>query len=369
MKKSLLWIFFLLLLFPVNTYGEDLLSIDDFDFRESEKILRQNGYEDIHVDTLLKALMKGDFNTVFTDGAALVKEKTVGDLIFVRRIMLNVLLIIIISAFFTNFANVFSKDNVSNMGFYVCYLLVISGIITIFETVCQVASGFIEVLLQFLTAMIPTYFVSIALLGQASAAGFYQVLVLAIGLVQFVFSAVLIPMIKIYLATGLVNNLSQEDFLSRLADLMKRFILFCNKFLVGAICGVNLIQAMILPSIDGIKNTAFQKIISAVPWLGNSAGSYVGILIGTSNLIKNVIGGFTMIVILLLCSIPCIKMEIYHIAFRLLSAVIQPVADERILSALQVVSDSIGFLLKLVLGSALLFIVCIGIICLTVKGG
>ena len=129
-----------------------------------------------------------------------------------------------------------------------------------------------------------------------------------------------------------------------------------------------MIQAMILPSIDGIKNTTFQKMISAIPWFGNSANSYAGILLGTSNLIKNVIGVFAVIVILLLCGIPCIKMEIYHIAFRVLSAVIQPVADERILSALQIVSDSIGFLLKLVMGSALLFIICIGVVCLTVKG-
>ena len=369
MIKKIVIVFLFIISFSVEVSAEEILSIDDFDFRDSSQVLMKNGYEEINTKKILKELISGNIGQVITDSLHFIKNKTLGDFIFVEKMLLNLMIIIIISAFFTNFASVFSKENISGTAFYICYLAVISVVITTFENICVTATDFLHLLVNYITALVPTFFVSVALVGQASASGFYHIIIIAIGLSQYIFLFLMIPLVKIYLAIGLVNHISKEDLLSKMCDLIKRIVNFGNKLLIGASTGLNVVQGLILPSIDIAKNTTIRKIIGTLPIVGDGIDSYSGILIGSVKLIKNTIGGFAIIVIIILCLVPYIKMQIYQILFQILAAVIQPVADGRLISGLQTVSESIGLLLKIILGNALLFVISIAVICMATSGG
>lgn len=370
MKKRIIeWTLLLLLMFPISVSADELITIDDFDFRDSTGVLKENGYETVDTKKILDELISGNIGSVISDSFVLIKKKTIGDAAFVEKILINLVLIIIISAFFTNFANVFSSNHVSDTAFYICYLAVISVVITVFETISVTASDFLRMLVHYMSALIPTYFLSVTLIGQASAAGFYQVMLIAIGIMQYMFLKIILPLVKIYLAIGLVNNLSEDNLLSKMGDLIKKIIRFCNKAFIGAVCGVNMIQGLILPSVDVAKNTTIKRLFGAVPGIGNGIDAYSGILLGSANLIKNTIGGFAMIIITTICLIPYIKMQIYRFSFMSLSAVIQPVADKRIISGLQVVTDAIGLFLEIIVICSLLFIISIAIICMTTSRG
>ena len=120
---------------------------------------------------------------------------------------------------------------------------------------------------------------------------------------------------------------------------------------------------MLLPNIDATKNSVALKMAQSVPGIGTSIGGYSGVIIGSLHLIKNVIGGYSIIVILLICLVPYIKIQCYHLAVRMLIAMTQPVADERITSGIQIAADCIEMMANLVLGIGILLIVCIAIIC------
>lgn len=367
MKKIIITML-IIFMFPISVSADELITIDDFDFSNSARILKENGYEDIHTDEILKELLSGNILGVIKDSGKLIKNKTVGDVSFVEKTLLNLLIIIIISAFFTNLANVFAKNNISETAFYICYLSIVSVIITIFETISAVTVDFVTMLVHYMSALIPTYFISVALIGQASATGFYHIMLVVIGLVEYLFLNIIIPMIKMYLAIGLVNSISKENLLSRMCDLIKRIIKFANKFFIGAISGVNLIQGLILPSVDIAKNTTIKRLFGSVPGIGNGVDAYSGIMLGSVNLIKNTIGGFAILIILILCIVPYVKMQIYRVSFGALSAVIEPVCDKRIISGLQIVTEAIGLLLEILVVCALLFIISIAIICLVTRG-
>lgn len=196
-------------------------------------------------------------------------EKTIGDVSLIEKTLVNLLLITIIASFFTNFANVFSKNGISDTGFYICYMVTVAIMVTMFEEFSIIAAQLVKLLLKFVGGMIPAYFLSVAIVGQAAAAGFYQLTLVIIEVCQFVFLKITLPAIKIYMAISLVNNISREDFLSGTTHVIENFINFVNKTMVGIVTGLNIIQGLILPSVDMAKNTTIKKFIGTLPVIGD----------------------------------------------------------------------------------------------------
>ena len=243
--------------------------MEDFDLGESTKALEKNGYKDLNIKNMLDEIMEGNVLDVIKQCGSVIYDKTIGDISTVEKLLGNLLLIVILSAFFTNFTNVFSNDSISSTGFYICYLLVITLLLTLFESFCLIASDFVKLLLEFMCGIIPAYFISVAITGQVSAAGFYQLTLVIIGVVEFIFLRILIPLIKIFVAISLVNNISKEDFLSKTTDIIKNLVGFINKTVIGVVAGLNIIQALILPVVDGAKNTTIRKMVGALPVVGD----------------------------------------------------------------------------------------------------
>lgn len=344
--------------------NEEYISMEDFDLGESTKALEKNGYKDLNIKNMLDEIMEGNVLDVIKQCGSVIYDKTIGDISTVEKLLGNLLLIVILSAFFTNFTNVFSNDSISSTGFYICYLLVITLLLTLFESFCLIASDFVKLLLEFMCGIIPAYFISVAITGQVSAAGFYQLTLVIIGVVEFIFLRILIPLIKIFVAISLVNNISKEDFLSKTTDIIKNLVGFINKTVIGVVAGLNIIQALILPVVDGAKNTTIRKMVGALPVVGDGTDAVTGIVLGSVNLIKNTIGGFSIIIIVLICAVPFIKIQLYSVSLQIAQAIVQPVADKRILSSISCVVQGIKMLVKVITGAAVLFIISIAIICI-----
>ena len=103
----------------------------------------------------------------------------------------------------------------------------------LFSELCNIAVDFVEMLLKFMYGIVPTYFLSVAITGQVSASGFYQLCLVIISVAQFVFLHIIIPLIKIYVAVSIVNNISKEDFLSRTAVVVLKY----SEFSYENFCG------------------------------------------------------------------------------------------------------------------------------------
>lgn len=130
--------------------NEEYMSIDDFEINDSIKTLEKNGYRDLNFRHILDEIMSGNVLDVIKECSNVVYQKTVGDFTMVEKALGNLLLIVILSAFFTNFANVFSNDGISSTGFYICYLIVTTMLMTLFENFCLIATDFVRLLLEFL---------------------------------------------------------------------------------------------------------------------------------------------------------------------------------------------------------------------------
>ncbi|BCJ95718.1 stage III sporulation protein AE [Anaerocolumna cellulosilytica] len=340
----------------------------DIEYDEIQKVIDQVlttndkiNFED-YVTDILTGNRKSSLEQILKDlKDALVKEVKSNISTFTGLISIAV-----IAAVFTNFSYAFQNTQVAETGFYVAYLLLFSILTASFISAATLAANTISAILDFMKALVPAYFISVAFCSSAATSMvYYQVSLFLITFVDMLLVHILIPMINIYLVISMANNLSKEDLLSKLADLISEVIRWSLKTLIGLVVGFNAIQGLILPVADSIKKSTLLKLAGAIPGIGNALGGVTESVIGAGILLKNAIGVAGVIVIITVCAVPIIKLAVTTLIYRVSSAAVQPISDKRMLKCVTASADACVLLLQTVIVGAILFLLTITIIAAT----
>ena len=78
--------------------------------------------------------------------------------------------------------------------------------------------------------------------------------------------------------------------------------------------------------------------------------------VGSGVLLKNAVGGAGVIVIIIVCAVPLIKLLVIALMYKLVEAVIQPVSDARLTECVHAAGEGIFLLLKTAGTVILLFV-------------
>lgn len=352
--------------------GDYLTYYEDFDYDDIQSaiddVLVSNGSFDFksYVGKLISSgegiSAKGAISDLFT---ALGKEFDAN-----RSALFKLIMIAIVAAVFTNFTNVFNNNQVGETSFYITYLLLFTTITGTFATATAVASDAISAVLSFMKALIPTYFMSIAFCSsKATTLIFYESALVLITIVDVILVHIMIPLVNIYMIITLVNNLAKEDFLSKLAELLESIIKWSMRTLFIAVVGFNTIQGLIVPASNSVKKTLAMKFTKAIPGIGNSLNSVAETVMGAGTLIKNAIGVTGLVVIILICVVPLIKLIVTMLIYKVGVAIVQPISDKRVISCISGAANAAGLLVYVVSIAAVLFMITIAILAATTSIG
>lgn len=119
------------------------------------------------------------------------------------------------------------------------------------------------------------------------------------------------------------------------------------------------LEGTLASSVDGITaKTAKTVVSSAIPVVGKILGDAVDSVLGCGVILKNAVGIVGVIMVIGICIMPIIKLIILTLAYKVLSIIVQPISDEKIVGLL----EQIGDIFKIFLGilSALSFMLIIG---------
>lgn len=280
-----------------------------------------------------------------------------------RQNLVYMLLIAVIAAVFTNFSGAFQSRQVSEIGFYVLYMLLITMCLTTFQVAMDGLEGKLESLLDFMRLLCPGYFMAVSIAaGSSSSLMFYNLVLILIYLVEVLVLRFLLPLINIYIMIQVMNYLVGEHLLSELADLIRKIITWILRTMLGGVVGLNIIQGLLSPTIDYLKRSSLTKAVEAVPALGNVFGGVADILLGTAVLIKNGIGMAGAVILILICSIPVAQMAAMTMLYKFAAAMVQPVSDKRITGCIRSVSEGYGLMLKVLYTTLILFLITIAVI-------
>ena len=237
-----------------------------------------------------------------------------------KKILVYMILIAVAAALFNNFTSVFQNRQVSEVSFYILYMLLMTLSLVTFQHTLQDTEQLLSYLTEFMKLLCPSYFLAVAFAaGSSSALVFYNIVLWIIYLVELVILELLMPIVHVFVMIQVLSNLTGEDLLSEFADLIRKGIAWCLKTLLAGVVGINV-------------------------------------------LLKNGIGAAGMVIAVMVCAVPVIRLVLLAFIYKFVAAMVQPVSDKRITACIGGVSEGYGLLLQILLYTALFFLITLAVI-------
>ena len=370
MKKIILTLTICLLTCVRVQGAEDEPDISDYDFSDIDRELSESGNEEFDFEDTVRKLISGDTEEGLNDIGTVLIDAVTAEIAAEKEVLVRILVIGMIAALFVNISGAVLSGKISETGFYITYMMLISALTAGYAIIADMVRETLTNLTSLMDAITPVYILSIGFsTGQTSAAAFYRVIVMIISLVEKILTGVVLPLIYIYMIVNIINNLADGKMLTRASELIKTVIEWMLKALMSFVIGINVIQSLISPIVDSIKTGTFGKVLSAIPGIGGALNSVSGIVLASGTLIKNAIGMASMIAIIVICFIPVIKTVIVSIAYKAVGAVLEPISDKRIVGCINGIYQSMVLLMKTLLYALVFFVLTIAIICSSTNTG
>ena len=338
--------------------------LSEFDFDEIERSLWEMFPEEkIEFGDVVTALMSGDAEEAGGVLLDFLSDVVSYEFRYNWHNLVYILLIAIAAAVFSNFSGAFRNRQISDISFYVLYMLLITLCLTSFQTAAQGLEERLDSVVEFMRVLCPSYFLAVAFAsGSVTSVFFYNVILLLIYVVELVIIRFVLPVIHIYIMIRVLGNLTGEDFLSESAELMHKVAAWILKTLLACVIGVNVVQGLLAPAIDTLKRSALTRTAEALPWVGNAMGGAAEIFLGTAVLIKNGIGMAGAVIAVLICLGPIVQLALMALMYKVAAALVQPVSDKRITACISGVSEGYELLVRVIFTVGLLFLLTIAVV-------
>lgn len=159
-----------------------------------------------------------------------------------KALFLTILILGIVAALFTNFADLFKDQQVSELAFYFVYLLLIAVLLKSFVNAAEIVREILGTVTTFMRLYIPTYMVAVgSSSGIASASVYYQILLFIVYLVEWGYLSILLPVVYSYVLLTVINGVWMEEKLTMLLELLEKVIGISLKVTLGIITGFSLL--------------------------------------------------------------------------------------------------------------------------------
>ncbi|MDY5022604.1 MAG: stage III sporulation protein AE [Blautia sp.] len=351
-----------------NQTAEELLEEIDFTKIQNmmDDMLGQNSFS---LTDAIKRLMSGE---EILSGET-VREYLRG--LFFNRLeqeksfFLKILLCVFMAAVFSNFAGLFENGQIGDMSFYMVYLLLFMLLMNAFSALTASLTRLILWLASFMKLLSPAFFLALAAsVGITTASVFQEGLLLLVWLLQWILGSVLVPAASLYVLFRMVNHLSKEEMLGKMADLMENLICWGTRTIMGTVLGLQVVRSLVAPVMDSLKRGVLGKTAGSIPGIGNAVNAVTELVITSAVLVRNSLGVAFVVVFVLVGLEPVIRYGIFCLGMRLLAAMAEPVSDKRIVGCLSAMGEGCAVLLRIFLTAEVLCILVFLIIMVNFGG-
>lgn len=365
--KRIILIFILVLMIPNYAFAEtqdEIMSSTQEKFnisgflKEAQKYTNES-FEEIDLSSMLGQAIQGkvDNNKLYKIIIKLLGKEVSSSL----KILISILVIIVIHGILKAITDGLENNSVSQIIYFVQYILIITLIMSNFSEIIKLVKDTANDLVGFINVLIPLLLTLMVYTGNITTSTVIEPIVLAISnFVSNIIADVLIPIVLIIVTFSIVSKVSERVQVEKLSKFLKSGVVWFLGIVLTVFVGVVSLEGTLSSSVDGVTaKTAKAAVSTVIPVVGKVLGDVVDSVLGCGVILKNAVGFVGVIVILSICIMPIIKIGTLSIIYSLASAVVQPIADEKIVKLL----DEMSGVFKLLLGilCALSVILIIGI--------
>ena len=334
---------------------QETLGINSF-IDEADKYTK-NIYKDIDMGELFSSAITGNI-----DNETIIKSilnNLGGEVINAITILVSILVIIVIHSILKSVSDGLENKGVSQITYYVQYILIVTLIMTNFVQILDIVKDSIQSLIGFMNSLIPIMITLMITTGSIVSANLIQPIILF--LITFIGNflvGVIIPLVLISTALGIISKISDRIQIDKISKFFKTSVVWILGVILTLFVGVVSIEGTLSSSVDGITaKTAKAAVSSFIPVVGKILGDAVDTVIGCSSILKNATGIIGIIVLIGIAIVPIIKLTILMTIYYLGAAICQPIADGKIISLLEQIGDTFKTLLAIMCSVSVMFII------------
>lgn len=272
--------------------------------------------------------------------------------------------IAILCAILKNIQTAFENTNIAKVTYSVVYLVLISIAIRSFSLALNVGKEAIDKMVSFIQALMPVILTLLASIGgMTSMALFNPLIVMSITIASTWIKNILLPIIFFASVIGVISNISVRFNVSFLADFLKQLCVFLLGLFMSIFLGVLVVNGAASSTIDGVTiRTAKFASKNFIPIIGGIFSDTVDTIVGCSLILKNGIGVFGLLLVLLMVIFPVVKILSLVLIYKLAGVIIQPVGENFIVKCLNDMANSLILIFVAVASVAVMFFVTITVI-------
>lgn len=279
-------------------------------------------------------------------------------------ILIKLTVLIVICSLLKNLQTSFLSEGVSEIAFYVCYIVIITILLVSFSTAVGLCSDIIENMVNFMYAVMPVLITLLISGGGITTGGIIQpALISVVEISATLIKNLFLPLIYLSAILTIINNISDKIQLAKLANLIKQITAWAIGCVLTIFIAIVSIQGTLGAVVDGVTTkTAKFAISTFIPIVGKTLSDAAETVIGCTLLIKNAAGILTLIGVLIICIVPLLKIIALVGLYKAAGALLEPLADKRISNCISDVAGSMLQLFALSAAVSLMFLISVTVL-------
>ena len=332
------------------------------DFLNETQNYTKDFLNDIKISDLLNSAITGKIdNKLIFSKIIKIFGKEIGKSL---KTIVGVLIIVLIHSILKTIADDLETSNISQVIYFTQYILIITLVMSNFADLILSITNTINNLVGFVNTLLPLLISLMIYTGSITTGGLLEPIMLFI--IQFISNtivSVVLPIISLIAVLIVISKISNKVQIGKLAKFMKSSIVWFLGILLTLFVGVVSLEGTLTSSVDGVTaKTAKAAVSSLIPVVGKILGDSVDSILGCGLVLKNALGVVGVIIIIGICITPIIKLAILTIMYNLSSAIIEPLADEKIVKLLEEFGNIFKLLLAILCSVSAMLIIGITLI-------
>ena len=331
-------------------------------FIQETKKYSDDFFADINISEVLNSAITGkvDNKSILNKILNIFGKEMVSSL----KYIISILVIVLIHSVIRAFADNLQTSNISKNIYFVQYILIITLVMSNFSNLLLNIKETITNLVGFMNSLVPLLITLMIYTGNIATSSLLEPIIMFI--ITFISNLIIdliIPVVSIIAALIIISKISDKVQIGRIAKFMKSSIIWFLGIALTIFVGVISLEGTLASSVDGITaKTAKAAVSSMIPVVGKILGDSVDSVLGCGLVLKNALGVVGVIIVIGICAMPIIKLSILTIVYNITSAIIEPLADKKIVKLLEELGDVFKLLLGIMCSVSVLFIVGITLV-------
>jgi stage III sporulation protein AE len=303
--------------------------------------LLTDGGKGISIGNIFKGIARYFFHEVLVSG----------------KLLATIVILTIFAMLLQTLQSSFEQNSVSKVAFVISYMVMIIIAVNSFAAAIGYAKQAISSMIDFMVALIPLLLTLLAAMGDVTSVALLHPLnVFMIHTVGALIYFLVFPLLFFSAVLHIVSAISDKYKLTHLANLLRRIGVGALGIFVTVFLSVVTIEGSLGAVTDGITiRTAKYLTGNFVPVVGRLFSDAAETVIGASLLVKNAIGLAGIVIIVMLCLFPALKILALAIIYNLSAAVMQPIGDNPMIACLTMIGKSMIYVFAALAAVGLMF--------------